>query len=124
MISILIVDDDKSTAQLWKAALSSTDRAIQTIGNGNDAMGLLFETNYDLLITDIFHEGISGLEMIGLIKSNSEFRNMRILVVSGHAHGQLAEEAWNRGADGVLSKPVEIHDLRELVRTILAKEPN
>lgn len=110
MTRILIVEDDGPTVRLLSAAIvmSNPDCLIETVGNGDEAMALLSQKRFDVVITDIFHEGLSGLALLSRIKKDTEFQNIRVMVVSGNALGKMAQDAWKRGADCVFSKPFEI----------------
>jgi CheY-like chemotaxis protein len=107
---ILIVEDDSQTVRLLSTVIvmSRPDCFIEVVDNGDEAIVLLSQKRFDLVITDIFHEGLSGLALLSRIKKDPEFQDIRVMVVSGHALGERARDAWKRGADCVFSKPFEI----------------
>ena len=121
MTRILIVEDDPPTARLLGAAIvmSTPNCIIEAVGDGKVAMNLLSQKHFDVVITDIFHEGMSGLNILSRIKDAPELQSIRVMVVSGHALGEIAQEAWKRGADFVCAKPFEIRKFqRNLSRLV------
>jgi two-component system chemotaxis response regulator CheY len=113
LIRILIIEDDPYTQRLIEASICGSDRRISVVGDGNDAMRLLSQEHFDFVLTDLFHPGLSGLEIIRRIRRDPSLQGISIGVISGHANGELAAEAHKCGADFVLAKPFDPKNIRE-----------
>ena len=113
MIRILVVEDDELTRRFIETAMGGPDRVIQTVGDGHAALKLLSQKGFDVLVTDIYHPGPSGLRLISRIRSNPKLKHLRIMVVSGHARGEKVQAAKECGADDVRAKPFDPQKFRK-----------
>src|SRR5665213_4492391 len=101
MTRILIIEDDSLTQQIIEASICGPDQRIMAVSDGDEAIILLLQEHFDFVLTDLFHPGLSGLEIIGKIRGDPSLRDIGIGVISGHGYGELATEALRRGADFV-----------------------
>jgi two-component system chemotaxis response regulator CheY len=118
MTRILIIEDDAYTQQIIEASICGPDQRIVAVSDGDEAMRLLSQEHFDFVLTDLFHPGLFGLEIVSQIRSDHSLRNIRIGVISGHAHGEMVTEAQRRGADFVLAKPFDPKSLRDMFERI------
>jgi len=113
MTRILIIEDDALTQQIIEASICGPDQRIMAVSDGDEAMILLSQEHFDFVLTDIFHPGLSGLEIVSRIRRDPSLRDISIGVISGHALDEMATDAQRRGADFVLAKPFDPESLRD-----------
>jgi DNA-binding response OmpR family regulator len=86
--------------------------------DGREALKELEKNLPDLIITDILMPYTSGLELIGIVKSNPS-KNIPIIVLSGLGEEETVMEAFQLGADDFLTKPFNPMELSVRVRRLL-----
>jgi DNA-binding NtrC family response regulator len=107
--SILVVDDEKSQRDILEAILSREGYRIATVPGGREALKKLEVGEYDLILTDLKMQGMSGMELLDSVLS----QNPKQCVIMMTAHGTVgsAREAMKKGAFDYLEKPLERDDL-------------
>ena len=99
--SILLVEDDPLTAALLQGLMAALGD-VRAVSTGEDAIGVLGEREWALLVADIELPGISGLELIETVKARRP--ELATLVLSGHASFEYAVAAMRVGADDYLDQ--------------------
>ncbi len=107
--SILIIDDEKGQRDILSAILTKMGYKIDTASGGEEALQQLQHGEFDLLLTDLKMQGISGMELLERVLAE----NPSQCVVMMTAHGTIdsAVEAMKKGAFDYLEKPLEREDL-------------
>ena len=84
MLKLLLVDDDKDlTALLAETFERSNDYEVLTANSALDAIDLMCDTRFDVVITDLVMPRIGGAQLINYIRSNVLNRNTSIFVYTG-----------------------------------------
>jgi len=128
-MNILIVDNDESTVETFKAFLNSrTDYEVDVAYGGKECLDKMeVSASYDLVILDIMMPRISGIDVCELMSRDKKLKNTPILLVSAlpvasdafrESLGKLSEL---KAIKDVLEKPVEMNDLLTKVKVILNK---
>lgn len=116
MARILLVEDDKVTGQfLEDVILKYAERdyksdwpiKVTRAGNGIQALKLLEEHNYELVVTDILMASMDGWEMIREIRKVRNQSDLPIFVVSAVDAVDLRYNSAKYGASGWMTKPVK-----------------
>jgi two-component system response regulator PilR (NtrC family) len=107
--SILIVDDEKGQRDILSAILSKEGYRILAVPGAREALQELEQGEFDLLLTDLKMQGMSGMELMERVLSD----NPKQCVVMMTAHGTLdtVKTAIKMGAFDYLEKPLERDDL-------------
>jgi DNA-binding NtrC family response regulator len=113
--TILIVDDDMSIRRVLKEFLNSKGFKAHTSPLAGEAIEILNETNFDLVITNIRMPGMDGLELTKLVKDRYD---SDVIIMTGY-HSFKYEDAIRIGASDLLHKPAELQDLLESINRIL-----
>jgi CheY-like chemotaxis protein len=110
---VLIVEDDKTTADLLASAINDQRgyRAI-AVPSADAALDALGRIDPDLLVLDIRMPGMSGLELYDLVRADPRFRSLPVVFETGTGR-EHAAELRERGIATYIKKPF---DLDELVR--------
>jgi diguanylate cyclase (GGDEF)-like protein len=114
--TILIIDDDEQIRVLL-ARLLSGENDCTTVESAEDALNLLDEKKFDLIISDINMGGITGLELVpAVLRKDSD---AVVIMVSGQQTIDYAIEAMRVGAFDYITKPVTIDHVEAAVRRAL-----
>jgi diguanylate cyclase (GGDEF)-like protein len=103
---ILIVDDEKDTAELYSTALEAAGLKTVTLNDPLDVMSQLVEFQPDLVLMDVYLPGCSGLELAAVIRQQETFIGVPIVFLSRETDRVKQVMALASGADDFLSKPV------------------
>ena len=111
---ILVVDDDYASRLMLKKALEQDGYSVTLCSNGNDAINLLKEEKFDLLMTDLIMHGISGIDLLEKVKELKT--DMASILLTGHASIETAVQAVRLGASDYLLKPINLEELQIRVK--------
>ncbi|MFA5059298.1 MAG: response regulator [Candidatus Omnitrophota bacterium] len=118
--SVLIVDDDTSILDGFKEILSKEDFSVDTAENEREALTILKQKQYQLVLTDIVLKETTGLELISKIKEiNSE---TLVVMITAYPTTESAIRSFKVGAFDYLIKPVKKTDLIETIRRGLERK--
>ena len=87
-----------------------------------DAMRMLADKNYALVITDVNMPNINGLELLAYIRQSEVTQDIPVLVVSSNGASSDQERGFRLGANGYLVKPFKNEDLEASVRRLLSEK--
>tara|TARA_B100000029_G_scaffold353141_1_gene345757 strand:- start:357 stop:995 length:639 start_codon:yes stop_codon:yes gene_type:complete len=117
-IKTLIVDDHSIVREGLKRILDESDdiNVVAEVGNGEDAIRLVQNNKFDMIILDISMPGKSGLELLRDIKSiNPE---QHVLILSMHSENIYAKRTLLAGASGYMTKESASDDLVDAIYKI------
>lgn len=116
---ILIVDDDLLILQAISLSLEQEGYHVVTAVNGEKAIDLIKENNFDLILTDLVMEPIDGM---GVLKKAKELNPESIVIIlTGYGDLISAIEALRLNADDYLLKPCEPEELSFRISSCLEK---
>nr|WP_095207177.1 sigma-54 dependent transcriptional regulator [Luteimonas sp. JM171]AOH35298.1 sigma-54-dependent Fis family transcriptional regulator [Luteimonas sp. JM171] len=115
--SVLIVDDEHDIRELLVLTLGRMGLRTDTAPNLTAARQMLSTVSYDLCLTDMRLPDGSGLELVSEIATR--FPHTPVAVITAYGNVEAAVEALKAGAFDFVSKPVDVHMLRGLVRQAL-----
>jgi two-component system response regulator CpxR len=124
--NILLIDDDEELGNLLRDFLSHHNLNLKMINNGEDGIQeleilQLSSKGYDLVILDIMLPGISGLEVLKIIRKNNNIPII-MLTASGEDHDRIL--GLELGADDYLPKPFNSQELAARINAILRRSNN
>ncbi len=109
-LNILIVDDDEDIRLTLKEVLSLPGYNVWTASGGFEAITMMKEVDFNIVITDIKMPGVDGVEVTRKFKeANSD---TTIIVITGHASIQSALALLEAGAYDYITKPFNIDEVR------------
>lgn len=115
---ILIAEDDPIMLETIKAQLKNDDYIVLGTNDGREALQAFDSFGPDLIITDILMPYTSGLELIGIIRSEKSPK-LPILVLSALDEEATVMEAFSMGANDFLSKPFKPAEFNIRVQRLL-----
>ncbi len=121
MAKILVVDDDPGIRETVAQVLEDYNHTVESLDNGDEAVGWLRVYQYDLIILDWQLPGQSGVEIC------DHFRNAGgqtpVLMLTGKGHIDDKEIGYGSGADDYLTKPFNAKELALRVNALLKRIP-
>lgn len=114
---ILAVDDDRDNLRLVSAALRHYGYRVEVAQNGQEALDKLQSITPDLILLDINMPGMSGLEVLKVIRQREDYIN--IILVSARSETDDIVKGLDTGADDYVCKPFEPTELLARVRAQL-----
>lgn len=117
-IKILVVEDDNESMQYTKIVLRNMC-SIDTAESGEEAIELIKQNQYRLIIMDIGLKGISGLETVKIIRTISDYKNTPIIALTAFALKGDREKILAGGCSHYISKPVTPAELRNVITKYL-----
>ena len=119
MKNVLIVEDSKAIRSMIRVSLEEAGFFAVEAGNGFEALKTLPTRRFDLIITDINMPDINGLELIGFVKSNPEYKEIPLVIVSTEKSDEDKKRGLALGASGYVVKPFTKKDLMSMVKSVL-----
>lgn len=116
---ILLVDDSPTILNMLGIILRQQGFAVNTAGDGMEALKSLAADPVDLMITDVNMPRMDGFTLIARVRAQAEYQNLPIIVLSTENAPNDVESGMKRGADLYLGKPVPPQVLVDNVRKLL-----
>ncbi|MEI9993429.1 MAG: response regulator [Rhizomicrobium sp.] len=110
-LKVLVVDDNQHMRKLVVAILQAFGvLQIFEAGDGNKAWAMLRETNPDVIILDWMMEGLTGLEIVKMVRTSAQTPNpfVPIIMLTGYSQAEHVRQARDAGANEFLAKPVSV----------------
>jgi two-component system response regulator HydG len=117
---ILIAEDEEITLKHLIGTLKKEGYSVTGVGNGLDAMSKLEEKGRDLLIADIKMPGMTGLELLAIVKER--YPDTDVIIITGYGSIGSAIDAMKMGAFDYITKPFDLDELVIKVRKILEQK--
>ena len=115
---ILIVDDNPNMSSLLSEMLEVFDYASVRAADGTEALAVLENGDFSMVITDMRMPNMTGLELLGEVKSR--FPKMPVVLISGYSLQEIEkQEPGSYKADGFLGKPLMMSDIEKLLNSLL-----
>lgn len=110
---ILLVDDEVAFANNLLKLLSKRGYDVVVVYNGADAVNMVGEKEFDVIILDMKMPGMDGIATLKEIKKKVPL--VEVVILTGHGSVESGIEGMQLGAFDFLMKPVSIDDLQEKV---------
>lgn len=118
--SILLVDDEEIIRCTLRRDIEEMGYSATAVADGETAFAALQEDYYDLVLTDLRMEGISGIEVLHGAKARSP--EIGVIILTGFGDISSAIEALRSGADDYLLKPYAYADLALRLQNCFEKQ--
>ena len=113
MEKILVVEDDRFFREMYSHLLSGEGYEVITASSVNEAMVLLRQAEYHLIITDLVMPGETGIDLLFQVKRLNP--DIDVIMVTGNTNVETAIHALKNGARDYLLKPVNPDEFRHTV---------
>jgi DNA-binding response OmpR family regulator len=119
LATVLVADDEPSMRLLLHATIESDDYKVVEASDGDEAWALIQQLSPALVLLDVQMPGLTGLEILSLIKGDSNLTSTRVILLTAKALSTDVEAGMKAGADFYLSKPFSPIDLLARVEEAL-----
>src|ERR1700690_223865 len=109
MIKILVVDDEEPIRRLLRKELRRKGFSVETASDGQEALELLKDNIFDVILLDIVMPGMNGI--VVMKKLQHDPASPVIIVLTGKATVETAVDAMKTGAYDYLTKPYKLDEL-------------
>ncbi|RDW15067.1 response regulator transcription factor [Oceanobacillus chungangensis] len=116
---ILIVEDERKISRVLEIELDYENYETEVADNGNDAVRLIGEKEWDLVLLDIMIPELSGLEVLRRVRRTDEHTPVILLTARDEIHDKVS--GLDLGANDYITKPFQIEELLARVRVHLRK---
>jgi two-component system nitrogen regulation response regulator GlnG len=113
---ILVADDEESMRWVLSKALKRKGFSVDLAKDGDEALGLIQTTPYDLAILDIKMPGLSGLELLD--RAREVKSDLLVVIMTAEASMKNAVEAMKRGAYDYITKPFDLDVIDAIIEKI------
>jgi DNA-binding NtrC family response regulator len=117
---ILIVDDEKNIRLTLSQALEALDIETQAAVNGEEALGMLEENSYSLILLDLKMPGMDGIDVLRRVRDRHP--EIKVIIITAHGSIDSATEAMKLGAVDFIQKPFAPKEIRELITNMLKRD--
>ncbi|MCK4886905.1 MAG: sigma-54-dependent Fis family transcriptional regulator, partial [Planctomycetes bacterium] len=119
---ILVVDDERDHADGIAESLENHCAKAIAVYNGKDALEIVRTEKVDIVITDLkLGDNIDGLDVLNDAKKHNPATE--VVLITAYASIETCKDAIKRGAYDYLVKPIDIDQLRNVVKQICRKQP-
>ena len=114
---ILVVDDEENLLRLFQRVLGKEGYEVRTAGSGTEALRLLQQEDFDLIISDLVMPILGGLELMQAVKEDHP--DLPFVLITAFGSIGSAVEAIKAGAFDYLTKPFHKEEILTIVRKAL-----
>lgn len=118
---ILLVDDEQDILDILSYNLEKAGYNVSTALNGENALKLLKENEFDLAVLDLMMPGIDGIELCQQIKENPNFNSMKVVFLSARSEDYTQVAGLQAGADDYMVKPISPRLFLAKIEALLRK---
>jgi diguanylate cyclase (GGDEF)-like protein/PAS domain S-box-containing protein len=118
--SLLIVDDNEANRDALSRRLRQHGYTAATAADGLEALTLLPQSNFDLVLLDVEMPGLSGFDVLKELRGTHSRTKLPVIMVTARTAGEDVVEALKIGANDYLTKPVDFQVALARIETHLA----
>jgi CheY-like chemotaxis protein len=124
MTKIMLVEDDKSLREIYGVRLLAEGYDIVSAGDGEEALAMAIKERPQLIVSDVMMPKISGFDMLDILRSTTETRNIKVIMMTALSSEEQRQRGEQLGADRYLVKSqVGIEDVVRVVHEVLGDAP-
>ena len=120
--TLLVVDDNPANRDLLSRRLQRAGYLVAVAENGPDALRLITEQNISLVLLDIMMPGMSGIDVLKVVRSTQSSSQLPIIMVSSLTESNEVAEALNLGANDYITKPIDFPVTFARIKTQVARK--
>lgn len=119
---ILVVDDHESNRDLLVRRLERDAHTVTTAADGEEALSLVQEQTFDLILLDLMMPGISGYDVLVQLKSDLRYRDIPVIMISALDQIDSVARCIEAGAEDYMPKPFEPVLLKARINACIEKK--
>ncbi len=119
---LLVVDDDAGNRDVLSRRLKRQGHEVRTATSGREALELMTETAFEVVLLDIMMPDMDGYEVLGRIKADARLRDIPVIMISAIDEVQSVVRCIEAGAEDYLAKPFDPTLLKARIGASLEKK--
>lgn len=119
---ILVVDDNFVNREVASEVLEQEGATVSVAEDGSEAMRLVTEQSYDLILLDLFMPGVDGFQVGKQLRADDETRSIPIIVLSAADQDNLDRAHKEFSPEAIVTKPIDLTELANCAKRILATQ--
>ncbi len=125
MTRVLVVDDEPHIGLILRTRLEQGPFEVLLAADGSEAFSLLAQhPDVQLIILDLMLPGMNGLEILGVIRADTQWQRVPCLILTAAGQDAQLREAERLGVSAVMTKPFSPRRLYEYVVTLTQAAPS
>lgn len=119
---VLIIDDEPDIVHVLQAILAETGFQIQTASNGNEALQILSNENFDVILSDIRMPGMDGQTLYHRLRATKPALAERVIFVTGDTVSGKTREFLDETGNLWFGKPFRLSEVVQRVQEVLQRQ--
>lgn len=119
-LRVLVVEDEDNIAIALEFLITREGYGHDRVASGSEALPRIRDTRPDLVLLDVMLPEVSGYDICAGIRTDPALAAVKVLMMTARGSVLERKRGMELGADGFISKPFELKDLRAEVRRLLA----
>lgn len=119
-LKVLVVDDKRIVGDFFNLVLGCRGHQIKITQQGKEALDLILQESFDIVFVDIVMPQQDGIKILKEIKRISP--QLPVVMMSGFSIDEKCEQSLQLGALSFLKKPIELEDVRRIIKEATGKE--
>lgn len=116
---VLVVEDEDNIAIALEFLITREGYGHDRVASGADALSRIRDTRPDLVLLDVMLPEVSGYEICQAVRLDPSLVHVKILMMTARGSAVERQKGLALGANGFVTKPFELKELREKVRSLL-----
>jgi CheY-like chemotaxis protein len=116
---VLLVDDETDFLELTRAILEDSGFVVECAHAAGEAVVRAVANPPDVILLDILLPGCDGLEILETLRGEPETSDVPVLACTALGHRETGPLLVQAGFDGLVSKPIDWHDLERLLSAVI-----
>jgi DNA-binding response OmpR family regulator len=117
--TILVVEDEDNIALALEHLMRREGYALTRVASGADALPAIAREHPDLVLLDVMLPEVSGYEICQSVRLDPALADVKILMMTARGNAMEQRKGLALGADGFISKPFDVADLKAEVRRLI-----
>jgi len=118
--TIVVADDLQANVGLLTRLLARDGYTVHAALDGGVALELVEREKPDLVLSDVMMPVLNGFDLCRRLKSDRSTRLIPVVLITALGEQEIRIEGINAGADDFLTKPIDVHELRARVRSLVS----
>jgi len=115
MARILIIDDERVTAELLAMTMSLRGHTPFIAYHAMQGLEMVTSERPDIVLLDLMMPGMDGYEMLARLRSMPEGKDLPVIVLSASHEDDLEQHVYTAGGNACLRKPIDLHALEKAI---------
>ncbi len=120
--TIVVVDDDRDIRMILRANLEDEGYEVMEAEGGREALDVIRANQPDLVVLDIMMPEVDGYDVLQELRSNPEYAELPVVLLTARRQEADVWEGWSAGADYYITKPFKMNELIQFIRYIFGEE--